>query len=108
MLESHCLQSGNYICNEALGKVGDDVHTCLTGLPMNLLWHSVHQELQWCLSNLSTAAHAPVKLNTITQKPSGSLPTSILKHSQLHYMAMDNTAFENTDLFAVTPPCGKY
>ena len=55
-----------------LGKAGVEVSTCLMGLPINQLWRSVQQELKRCFSNLPTAAHTTMTLNTIMQKPSES------------------------------------
>ena len=53
-----------------LGKAEGNVRTCPMGLPVNLLWSMVQQELKRCFSELSTAAHAAVSLNT--QKPNSA------------------------------------
>ena len=68
-LEAACLQSRRDIHIEALGKAGGNVRTCIMGLPVNLLWSSVQQELRRCFSNY----HAAMNLNVIMQKPSESL-----------------------------------
>ena len=72
-LAAACLQSRRDIHTEALGKAGGDIKTCLMDLPMNVLLSLVQQELKRCFSNLPTACHTAVHLNTITQKPSESL-----------------------------------
>ena len=90
-LEAIFLQSGRDIHTEALGKAGGNIRTCLMGLPVNLLWSSVQQELKRCFSNLSTAAHAAVSLITIMQKPSESLHIYVSRYSRLHYAAADRT-----------------
>ena len=71
-LEAACLQSGRN-CTDVLGKAGDIVWTCLMGLPVNLLWSSMWQELKRCFSNLLKAAHTAMSLNKITEKLNKSL-----------------------------------
>ena len=96
-LEAACLQNRRDICTEVLGKAGGDVRTCLMDLPVNLLWTSVQQELKRCFSNMPTAAHKTVSLNTITQKPNESLHIYVSRYSRMHYAVTDKTVQENTD-----------
>ena len=71
--------------------------THLIGLPVNLFWSSVWQELKRCFSNMLTAGHAAVSLNTITQKPNECLHIYVSRYSRLHYAATNKFAWENTD-----------
>ena len=66
------------------------------GLPVNLLWSSVQQELNRCVPNLPTAAHAAMSL-AIMQKLNESLHIYVSRYSRLHCAVTDKTASENTD-----------
>ena len=73
-------------------KEGFCVRPWLMGLPVNLLWRSVWQELKRCFSNLPTAAHTANSPNTIMQKPDESLGIYVSRHRRLYYLATDKTA----------------
>ena len=92
-----CLQSEKDICSEALEKMGNDARTYLMGLPMNLLWISVCQELKQCFSNFATSAHATVSHNTIMQKPSKSLCTYVPHYNTLYCAVTDKIGHKNMD-----------
>ena len=96
-LEPASLQNGRDIYTEVLDKAEGNVRTCLMGLPVNLLWSTVWQEVKGCFSNLPTVAHAAMRHNTIMQKPSGSLDIYVSRYSRLHYAATNETVWENTD-----------
>ena len=91
-LKASCLQAEEDICTEVLSKAGGNVRTFLMGVQVNLLWSSVWQELKRWFSNLPTAAHVTVSLNTIVQKPNESLHIYICRYSRLHYAYTDKTS----------------
>ena len=92
-LEAACLQRRRDICTEVLGNAWGNIRPCLMGLPVNLLWSLVWQEVKQMLSlTCLWLLRQPVSLNTAMQKPNESLHIYVSRYSRLHYGATDKTA----------------
>ena len=69
-----------------MGHAGPIVQRILKSIPANKRWSIQREELQRCVSDIPTKAHAARKLQTLRQEPKENLRAFIHRFTTLHYI----------------------
>ena len=85
-IETLCEESGRDIRTEVMGRAGPIVQRILKSIPANKRWSIQRGELQRCVSDIPTKAHAARKLQTLRQEPKENLRAFIHRFTTLHYI----------------------
>ena len=81
-----------------MGRAGPIVQRILKSVPANKKWSIQREELQRCVSDIPTKAHAARKLQTLQQEPKENLRAFIHRFTTLHYITTNRSPEQEYDV----------